>query len=434
MDSDARQGGPGEPTRAQRERAALELISRRGPEVMRAARRFALDHDDAEDAYQRALEILLTKAPTVEQDRLLGWLKAVVKHEAFALRRRRDTPVEQEVFERPDPAAGVEDRAERFDRLRVGAEAMRRLKPQEARALSLRAEGLSYQEICEATSWTYTKVDRCLKEGRRSFLRHLEAIESGAECERLRPLLSRLADGEASVTELVAARPHVRACAACRAVLREYRAAPARVAALAPPAVVAGTGGDGVVARFVETVTSFGGERAGAFALKAQAFGELVSAQKLAAVAASTAVLAGGGAVAVERAREPAVRGADRQERVASLDNSIREGDAAPAGAVVRDPVRIPAAPSGWSAWRLREFAKPAEPGREFRARDAGASSGGGEFAASPEVRASPEAAAPAASRPAGSGEFAGSGGGSDGGASGGGSEFGGAGAGEFSP
>jgi hypothetical protein len=50
------------------------------------------------------------------------------------------------------------DHAERYERLRQGAEALGLLKPQETRALQLRAEGFSYAEICEITGWSYTNV------------------------------------------------------------------------------------------------------------------------------------------------------------------------------------------------------------------------------------------------------------------------------------
>ncbi len=40
------------------------------------------------------------------------------------------------------------------------------LKRDERRALSLLALGYSYREICELTGWTYTKVNRCIAEGR----------------------------------------------------------------------------------------------------------------------------------------------------------------------------------------------------------------------------------------------------------------------------
>jgi RNA polymerase sigma factor (sigma-70 family) len=148
------------------ERMAVDLIRRRGREILGTARRYASNLDDADDAYQRGLEILLTKAPTTGEVELVRWLKTVVKHEAFALRcqRERQAPITDDGWlgERPTPPEITHDQAERHERLRQGGEALALLKPQEARALRLRAEGYSYREICEMTDWTYTKVNRCL--------------------------------------------------------------------------------------------------------------------------------------------------------------------------------------------------------------------------------------------------------------------------------
>src|SRR4051812_17085134 len=179
---------PPRPPRPEMEPVALDLIKRRGAEVLAGARRYASTPDDAEDAYQRALEILLTKAPTTREDELLPWLKTVVRHECYALRkkRERDILVEREELDRHASGAhAAEERAEGYDRLRVGAEALGRLKPQESKALLMKAEGMSYREIAAQTGWTYTKVNRCLVEGRRAFVARVEGIDSGAECERL---------------------------------------------------------------------------------------------------------------------------------------------------------------------------------------------------------------------------------------------------------
>src|SRR5918999_2735213 len=78
------------PARAEIDQAARHLIARRGREIVAAARRYAATPEDAEDAYQRGLEILLRKAPSTSEDDLVPWLKTVVKHEAFALRRHRE--------------------------------------------------------------------------------------------------------------------------------------------------------------------------------------------------------------------------------------------------------------------------------------------------------------------------------------------------------
>ena len=107
-----------------------------------------------------------------------------------------------------------------------------------------RPRGTPTSEICELTGWTYTKVNRCLTEGRRAFSERLDGDPGRRECERLAGRLSALADGEASAADIALLRPHLRTCLACRTRLREYRTTPARVAALAPPlALAAGHGG-----------------------------------------------------------------------------------------------------------------------------------------------------------------------------------------------
>src|SRR3954469_8917590 len=286
--------GNGRPSRPEVERAALELLQRRGAEILATARRYSASADDAEDAYQRALEILITKAPTTAEDELVPWLKTVVKHEAFAIRRQRQrsAPVTDD-GEMRDPAApggSPHEHSERFERLHQGAEALGRLKPQEVRALLLKAEGYSYREISAITGWTYTKVNRCLTEGRKRFIERLAGIEAGSECERLLPLVSALADGGASADDLRALRPHLKTCLSCRARLREFRAAPKRVAALLPPVAVAVQADpSGPLRSVLESLVGSFGERAHAAA-------ELATGQKAAAVAASAAALAGGGA------------------------------------------------------------------------------------------------------------------------------------------
>src|SRR4030095_14397396 len=100
---------------------------------------YAATPEDAEDACQRGLEILLTKAPSTSEEELIPWLKTVVKHEAFALRRQRErpSPVPSAGARRaaPAPPAVTHEQAERLERLRQGAEALGHLKPHEIRAL-----------------------------------------------------------------------------------------------------------------------------------------------------------------------------------------------------------------------------------------------------------------------------------------------------------
>jgi len=80
---------------------------------------------------------------------------------------RRVEPVEDVLDRvRPADAATVEDLCERIDLRERARRALPRLKPQERRALGLLAAGHSYREICAITGWTYSKVNRCIREGR----------------------------------------------------------------------------------------------------------------------------------------------------------------------------------------------------------------------------------------------------------------------------
>jgi RNA polymerase sigma factor (sigma-70 family) len=346
------------PGRSEVDPAALELIARHGSQILATARRYSSTPEDAEDAYQRGLEILLTKAPTTREEELVPWLKTVVKHEAFAIRRQRErhTPTSDDghLAEPPTADAATHDQAERLERLRQGAEAMGRLKPQEIRCLLLKAEGFSYREICDRTGFSYTKVNRCLTEGRRAFVERLAGIEAGSECERLRPLVSLLADGELSGDELRCLRPHLKSCLACRALLAEYRAVPPRVAALLPPAalVAAAGGGDGGAVRgALESLLGTAQERVAALGERAHAATELGTGGKLAAVAASAAALAGGGATVGQLNGPDGTPQRDQPMQIAPVkhddaepqrDEPVAQAPAAPAPTPREQPAAAP--------------------------------------------------------------------------------------------
>ena len=143
-----------DPTPISRKRAAVELIDRHERTLRRTARRYSLCADDADDALQRALEILLTKAPTSDQRQLIRWMQTVTKHEALAVRRNRERglaapvpPDRNEEFDWlqsiPADGDGPADSAERAERISRAREALKTLKPQELRALTLLAENLT---------------------------------------------------------------------------------------------------------------------------------------------------------------------------------------------------------------------------------------------------------------------------------------------------
>ena len=246
----------GEGSAEGRQRATVALIESHDAVFRRTARRYSICADDAEDAYQRALEILLTKAPPIEGDPLVRWMQVVTKREALAVRRQRERilngrPPSTDEDER-DPldliaaeGPGPTDRAESRERIARSSEALRALKPQEVRALTLKAEGYSYAEIGEITGWTYTKINRCMAEGRKRFLQVFAEIEQGRRCGELSAALSAFADGEQGGEAEADLRAHLRGCGPCRAKLRAFRAIPDRVLELAPvgPAIDHSIGG-----------------------------------------------------------------------------------------------------------------------------------------------------------------------------------------------
>ena len=98
--------------------------------------------EDAEDAYQRAMEIALTKGPVVAQQEFIAWLHVVLRNEATSLARRRtrEAPADMEVVTavadrahpgRDEPAAVAEWK----ERYRTLQDAMTTLSEAERGAL-----------------------------------------------------------------------------------------------------------------------------------------------------------------------------------------------------------------------------------------------------------------------------------------------------------
>jgi RNA polymerase sigma factor (sigma-70 family) len=238
----------GEDSLAGRKRAAVELVRNHDAALRSSARRFSICTDDAEDAYQRGIEILLSKAPTTDPRQLLPWARTVIKHEALAIRKGRERmlgrpPVADRVEESDDwihlipwQGSGPEERAEKRELIDRSREALATLKPHELKALTQLAEGYSYTEIASLNGWTRTKVNRCLAEGRARFRSVFRQSEAGERCASLEPLISASCDGELEGNQLAEIRNHLAACGQCRATLRAYRAAPKAAAALLPAA------------------------------------------------------------------------------------------------------------------------------------------------------------------------------------------------------
>jgi RNA polymerase sigma factor (sigma-70 family) len=356
-------------TSAARKRAAVEMIARYESALRRTARRYSFDAEDADDAYQRALEIVLTKAPTTDLRELIRWTQTVTKHEALAVRQSREKllgyqrsreGVEDPVALIPAASDGPDEQVERREDVARSREALQALKPAELRALGLLAEGYSYVEIGQRTGWSQTKINRLLAEGRASYRALVSSSEDGSRCLQLRPLLSAYCDGEAGPREEVEVREHLRACAQCRATMRAYRAAPRIAAALlplVPPSRSLLERAQELAASLSSRLPGFGGDESVATQVAAAGGTRGAGAAAIAKLLTACAGAAGGAAACVatgvlpapvlipDPAPKPALERPAASASVASEDEAVDYQPApAPTEAAPSKPVRQPAA------------------------------------------------------------------------------------------
>jgi RNA polymerase sigma factor (sigma-70 family) len=344
-------GDEARPADAARKRAAIELIARHERTLRRTARRFSLDLDDAEDAYQRALEILLTKAPTTDQRQLIRWTQTVTKHEAMAVREAREkllganVPRDEDydpLTSLPARGDGPDERVARNEVVARSREALEALKPAELRALSLLAGGYSYAEIGQITGFSQTKINRVLAEGRERFRGLFASSEDGSRCRELRPLLSSFCDGEASAADAATVRAHLRACGGCRATVRAYRAAPRIVAGLVPALPASRS----LLERLQDAVSgawsrlgSGGGDSAAGIAANGGTRGVGTAAlAKLAVLCAGAA----GGAACVATGVVPAPLLGDDPQRPSPIERQAEAGEEAAPTEASAGPERAP--------------------------------------------------------------------------------------------
>jgi RNA polymerase sigma factor (sigma-70 family) len=412
-----------------RKRAAAEVVARYEPALRRTARRYSLSAEDAEDAFQRAMEILVLKAPTTDPTELVRWAQTVTKNEALAVRRCRKRSAAwlakppRGALEGGDWLAvvasdddGPHERAERSEAVARSREALRALKPAERRALTLLAGGCSYAEIGRITGFGPSKVNRCIAEGRERFRRLLSSSEDGSRCAELRPHLSAFCDGEAGEEQAERLREHLRACGACRAALRAYRAAPRAAAALAPAPLG--------LAALLERLRELGarlqaqlpGGRGGGDAALAGGGAKGAGTAVLAKAAAVCAGAAGSAAACVAAGVVPAPLGIGAADagRPAIERSSERSTEAGASGAASRQSA-VASRPRPSRRRKARDGAKGAT---EADAGAAGAEATG--YAPTPEASApealppepapepstTPEAAPPSSSSGSAEGEF----------------------------
>lgn len=144
--------------------------------LLAVAFRNAACRRDGEDAVSEAFIAFIRAYDPGGKAPPLAWLTLATKRECW--RRRRDAHLDRYVTPPvgregeaprsvldliPAPGASLEERiAERDQARRRLAE----LKPNERTGLGLLGAGFSYREIGRLKGWTYTKVNRCIKEGR----------------------------------------------------------------------------------------------------------------------------------------------------------------------------------------------------------------------------------------------------------------------------
>jgi RNA polymerase sigma factor (sigma-70 family) len=178
---------------ARSEALAIEIFAEHRPYLLRVAERNSLNRQDAEDALQDALIAFIRAFDPERGAHPLAWFTLVLKRECWQRTKREhlDRRVGQETDDLreangsrleliPDPGRSPEQAAELADQVAETRAYLLQLKPQERRALGLLALGYSYREIMEITGWTYTKINRCIAEGR-ARLRKLSTNASEAE-------------------------------------------------------------------------------------------------------------------------------------------------------------------------------------------------------------------------------------------------------------
>lgn len=234
------------PTDEERRRAACMAMAS-APGLIRFASRFTRSLHDAEDAYQRAMEIALTRAPVVEPGRYMAWLHTVLRNEALAVargRRREGPGAEADVVEaygdQLQDHVPLDALAEWRERYRSIQDGLAALTEAQRICLILQSAGASYERIRQITGFSLRKVERSVLEGRKGLVAWEVRLASGEACARLDETIGRVARGEGSARDRRQVARHVRHCRPCRAALRRRRDSSEGIAALVPVALLGG--------------------------------------------------------------------------------------------------------------------------------------------------------------------------------------------------
>jgi RNA polymerase sigma factor (sigma-70 family) len=295
------------------------LYARHRDELARYCRSILRHDQDVEDALQSTMTKAFAALRTETREiALRPWLFRIAHNEAISIVRRRVDVAELDDRDGGNPDV-VPDAVETRERLRLLREDLGDLPQRQRSALVLRElSGLGHREIADVLGSSPSAVKQAIYEARCA----LGDCAAGRSltCDRVRRALS---DGDGRTAARRRLRAHLRSCRACRTFDAALRQRPQDLGALFPagPAVAAG----GAVAGLSGLVAGAGGGAVGAgsatvgvgvttvgvgsatVGLGTAGSGGLLGgalagagAAKLAGIAA-VAVVAGGGAVAVER-------------------------------------------------------------------------------------------------------------------------------------
>ena len=257
---------------------------------------------------------------------LRPWLFRVAHNEAIALLRARRAPVELDP-EQADLHAGVADRAETRERLRLLVADLRDLPERQRSALVMRElNGLAFAEIASTFEITESAAKQTVYEARTSLHRMAEGREM--DCEPVRQAISA-ADRRRLRSRRI--RAHLRECSSCRAFESSIGERRADLAVLAPPIALPAA----VAAIKASLGSGATGAAAGGAATGGGAIGAAAAAKSAATVLAAIAIA--GGAAEVSGLTD--LGGSDGEQR--------GPGQAAPGAPAAPQPTRPPNARSG---------------------------------------------------------------------------------------
>lgn len=155
---------------------ANQLYRDRHAYLLRIAKANAASAADAEEALQEAFASFIRSFDPDDAAPALAWLTLTLKRRCWAMRRKAhlDRRLGQEAERGDDevgsvieaiPSSGVDLEQSILERAEAGRR-LAALKSDQRSALLLQGAGYSYREIGERRGWTYTKVNRCISEGR----------------------------------------------------------------------------------------------------------------------------------------------------------------------------------------------------------------------------------------------------------------------------